>query len=64
MLSKTFQEDVPLQMFVFPVNQKAGLPDVFVKFAQMPEKPAYVSPQAIDANREAWIEAWTQTVLR
>jgi thiamine transport system substrate-binding protein len=64
MLSKTFQEDVPLQMFVFPVNQKAGLPDVFVKYAQIPAKPAYVSPQAIDANREAWIEAWTQTVLR
>jgi thiamine transport system substrate-binding protein len=63
MLSKTFQEDVPLQMFVFPVNQKAGLPDVFVKFAQIPAKPAYVSPEAIDANREAWIEAWTQTVL-
>ncbi len=63
MLSKTFQEDVPLQMFVFPVNQKAGLPDVFVKFAQIPAKPAYVSPEAIDANREAWIEAWTQAVL-
>jgi thiamine transport system substrate-binding protein len=64
MLSKTFQEDVPLQMFVFPVNQKAGLPDVFVKFAQIPANPAYVSPEAIDANREAWIEAWTQTMLR
>jgi thiamine transport system substrate-binding protein len=63
MLSKTFQEDVPLQMFVFPVNQKAGLPDVFVKFAQIPEKTAYLSPEAIDANREAWIEAWTETVL-
>jgi thiamine transport system substrate-binding protein len=64
MLSKPFQEDIPLQMFVFPVNQKAALPDVFVRFAQVPEKPAYVSPEAIEANREAWIEAWTEAVLR
>jgi len=64
MLSKGFQEDVPLQMFVFPVNQVATLPDVFVQFAKIPENPAYVSPEAIEANREAWIETWTETVLR
>jgi thiamine transport system substrate-binding protein len=64
MLSKRFQEDIPLQMFVFPVNQEAKLPDVFVRFATVPQNPAFVSPQAIEANREAWIEAWTETVLR
>jgi thiamine transport system substrate-binding protein len=64
MLSKRFQEDIPLQMFVFPANQTAALPEVFVKFAETPEKPALVSPEAIEANREAWIEAWTETVLR
>lgn len=64
MLNKRFQEDIPLQMFVFPANQTAALPDVFVQFAEIPEKPAYVSPEAIETNREAWIEAWTETVLR
>lgn len=64
MLSKRFQEDIPLQMFVFPANQKAELPDVFVRFAQVPQNPALVSPESIEANREAWIEAWTETVLR
>ena len=64
MLSKRFQEDIPLQMFVFPANQQAELPDVFVRFAQVPQHPATVSPQSIEANREAWIEAWTETVLR
>ncbi|MFQ5595880.1 MAG: thiamine ABC transporter substrate binding subunit, partial [Anaerolineae bacterium] len=44
MLSKTFQEDIPLQMFVFPVNQDAELPDVFAKFAIIPQRPAEVSP--------------------
>jgi thiamine transport system substrate-binding protein len=64
MLDKRFQEDIPLQMFVFPANQTAALPEVFVKFAETPERPAFVSPEAIEANREAWIEAWTETVLR
>ena len=64
MLSKRFQEDIPLQMFVFPANETAALPDVFVEFAEIPENPANVSPEAIEDNREAWIEAWTETVLR
>ena len=64
MLDTTFQEDIPLKMFVFPANENAQLPDVFARFAQVPESPATVAPEAIEANREAWIEAWTRTVLR
>jgi thiamine transport system substrate-binding protein len=64
MLGTTFQEDIPLKMFVFPANVEARLPDVFVRFAQVPEHPVTVAPEAIEANREAWINAWTQTVLR
>lgn len=64
MLSKRFQEDIPLQMFVFPANQRAALPEVFVQFAEIPEQPAYVSPDLIETKREAWIEAWTEAVLR
>jgi thiamine transport system substrate-binding protein len=64
MLGKTFQEDMPLQMYVFPVNQQAKLNDVFTKYLSVPQKPAYVSPADIAANRDKWIQAWTQTVLR
>jgi len=32
MLGVTFQEDIPLQMFVYPVNSQAKLPEPFVKF--------------------------------
>ncbi len=64
MLSQRFQEDIPLQMFVFPANQTAALPEVFVQFADIPEKPAYVAPDDIEKNREAWLEAWTETMLR
>jgi thiamine transport system substrate-binding protein len=64
MLGTTFQEDIPLKMFVFPANVNAGLPEVFSRFAEIPENPATVDPEAIESNREAWIGAWTQTVLR
>jgi len=64
MLGTTFQEDIPLHMFMFPANQKAALPEVFARFALIPEHPAEVNYAAIEANREAWVEAWTETVLR
>ena len=64
MLGVTFQEDIPLHMFVFPANGQAQLPDVFAEFAQIPEKPVTVDPDAIEENREQWIEDWLRTTLR
>ena len=64
MLSKDFQEDMPLQMFVFPVNPDAVLPNEFVQYAQIPDQPAELNPDDIAANREQWIQNWTKTVLR
>jgi thiamine transport system substrate-binding protein len=64
MLSVPFQEDMPLQMFVYPVLPEAKLPDAFVKYAQVPQQPAVLDPVQISANRSAWIEAWTEAVLR
>lgn len=64
MLSKRFQEDIPVQMFVFPANATVVLPSVFVKYAVIAEKPIMVSPASIEANRDKWLEAWTNVVLR
>lgn len=64
MLSPTFQEDMPLQMYVYPAHSEAELPELFVQFAEIPSNPSFVDPTEIEANREAWIEAWTNTVLR
>jgi len=64
LLGTAFQEDMPLQMFVFPVNSQAKLPDVFANNVQIPKKPATLAPVLIDANREGWIEAWTEVVLK
>lgn len=64
LLSVPFQEDMPLQMFVFPVNPEAQLPDVFTEYAAIPEKPAVMDSAEINENREKWLQAWTETVLR
>ncbi len=64
MLSTTFQEDMPMQMFVFPVNPNAGLDEVFTKHLSLPEKTAVVSPELIAQKREQWLKDWTETVLR
>ncbi len=64
MLSTRFQEDLPLQMFVFPVNPQAQLDEAFQKYLARPEQPAFVSPADIAANREEWIRDWTEVVLR
>jgi thiamine transport system substrate-binding protein len=64
MLSKQFQEDVPLQMFVYPVLPDAALPDEFTKYAQAPEQTAQLSPEEIAANRDQWIQAWTDVVMK
>lgn len=64
MLGQTFQEDMPLQMFVFPVLPDAILPEVFAEYAAIPENPVRMDVTEIEANREAWLQAWTETVLR
>jgi thiamine transport system substrate-binding protein len=64
MLSPTFQEDIPLQMFVFPVNRKARLDETFVKYLTLPEVTSQLDSAIIAANRERWIKEWTDAVLR
>lgn len=64
MLSVPFQADMPLQMFVFPVNAQVNLPEAFVKYAQVPKNPATLAPDDIAKNRDKWIQQWTETVLR
>jgi thiamine transport system substrate-binding protein len=64
MLSTNFQEDMPLQMYVFPVNPNAKLDATFQKYLVIPEHPVYVDPKDIASNREIWINAWTEAILR
>lgn len=63
MLSPAFQEDIPLNMFVYPANRTAALPEAFVQFGQLAENPTTLSPSDIEAGRDAWTERWVEIVL-
>lgn len=64
MLSERVQEDIPLNMYVYPVVESADLPDVFEQYAQTPsaEQIATLAPAEVEANLSDWLDAWTQVV--
>jgi thiamine transport system substrate-binding protein len=64
LLSRRFQEDVPLSMFVYPVVPDARLPPEFQEFAVVPPDPLELPPEEIEANRDRWVNEWTRIVLR
>ncbi len=64
LLSLPFQEDMPMQMFVYPVIKSAQLPQEFVAQSQVPAAPAKLSPEEIAKNRGAYIEAWTDLMMK
>jgi thiamine transport system substrate-binding protein len=63
LLTPTFQEEIPLSMFVFPALEAAELPQEFVDHAKLAESPHLLDPAEIEANRDAWIDRWVEIVL-
>jgi thiamine transport system substrate-binding protein len=59
MLSVDFQQDVPGQMFVFPVNADAALPEAFARFVEPVPAPLTVPAAQVDADRDRWIQQWS-----
>ncbi len=64
MLSPRFQEDIPLQMYVFPARVGTALPPEFARFAVVPEHSLEIPPGEIEANREQWVDEWTTIAVR
>jgi thiamine transport system substrate-binding protein len=64
MLSPAFQRDVATSMFVFPVRAGVALPPAFERWAVVPQRPLELPPEEIGANRDRWIDEWTDVVLR
>ncbi|MGI9601751.1 MAG: thiamine ABC transporter substrate-binding protein [Acidimicrobiales bacterium] len=60
MLSPTFQEDIPLNMFVFPANSTAKVPEVFAEHAEVIADAVSLDPELVAANRNDWTERWTE----
>ena len=62
MLGTTFQSDIPLQMFVYPVTSTATLPKEFTLFAPVPTDPQTMSAERIEQNRETWLRQWRSVI--
>jgi len=64
LLSRRFQEDIPLNMFMMPVSTEAILPDEFANYPIISNDLNTIPAVEIGTNRNAWTEIWTETVLR
>lgn len=64
LLDRAFQEDIPLQMFVYPANRNAALPELFTRFAPVPRNAAVMDSGRIGKDRDEWIREWIRIVLR
>ncbi|MER5859095.1 thiamine ABC transporter substrate-binding protein [Streptomyces sp900105245] len=64
LVSKEFQEDMPLNMYVYPVARGARIPAEFTEYGPAAEHPETMAPGKIAANRDQWVKSWTSLVLR
>ncbi|MEU2597706.1 thiamine ABC transporter substrate-binding protein [Streptomyces hirsutus] len=64
LISKRFQDDMPLNMFVYPVREDAQVPEEFTKFGPRAEDPETMDPARIADHRDQWVKSWTSLVLK
>ncbi|MEU0967918.1 thiamine ABC transporter substrate-binding protein [Streptomyces sp. NPDC005917] len=64
LVSKEFQEDMPSNMFVYPVVEGAGVPAEFTEYGPAAKNPETMAPDKIAANRDQWVKSWTSLVLK
>ena len=58
--SPRFQQEIPMNLFMFPVDDSVELDPAFTEFAAIPTDPLTLDPAEIDAHRSEWIDRWTQ----
>jgi thiamine transport system substrate-binding protein len=64
LLTKEFQQDMPLNMFVYPVVEGAAVPAEFTEYGPQAKDPETMDPAKIADNRDDWVKSWTSLVLR
>ncbi|MEV5663660.1 thiamine ABC transporter substrate-binding protein [Streptomyces flaveolus] len=64
LVSKKFQDDMPLNMFVYPVREAAQVPPEFVKNGPQAKNPQTLAPKKIADNRDQWVKSWTSLLLK
>ena len=63
LLSTRFQQTIPAQMYMYPVDAQADLPATWKRYGPLSDSPFRVDPDLIEAQREDWITQWTDIVV-
>lgn len=64
LLTTEFQQDMPLNMFVYPVVNGAQVPAEFTQYGPQAKNPETMDPAKIADNRDDWVKSWTSLVLK
>jgi thiamine transport system substrate-binding protein len=64
MTQRSFQEALPDNMYVFPVDDQATLPPTWARFARVASKPFTLPPAEIARKRDAWLREWGDITSR
>jgi thiamine transport system substrate-binding protein len=64
MEQRPFQEALPENMYVYPVDDRASLPDTWAKFARTADHPFTVPPERIAEHRDDWLREWSDVTSR
>ena len=64
LVSRRVQAALPESMYVFPVRSDVTLPPAWARYAVQPDDPYAVPPAEIAANRDAWLQEWTEVTTR
>ncbi|MGO1582015.1 MAG: thiamine ABC transporter substrate-binding protein, partial [Actinomycetaceae bacterium] len=49
-------------MYMYPVDDAAELPEAWAEFAPAAQEPLGVPADEIDAGREQWLRTWDEAV--
>ncbi|AEI13532.1 thiamine ABC transporter substrate-binding protein [Cellulomonas gilvus] len=63
LLSDAVQADIPGSMYMYPVSTAVELPQEWQQWAPLAEQPFEVAPDEIAAERDTWLEQWSDTVI-
>jgi thiamine transport system substrate-binding protein len=64
LLDITFQESMPLSLFVFPTNKEAKIPKLFTDFAVSPTTSPTLEPSRVEDRRDEWLQSWRELALK
>lgn len=64
LVSPEVQAALPDSMYVFPVADDTPLPEAWATYAKRPTDPKPVDPAEVAAQRDAWLQEWTDITTR